>query len=186
MKSVLKFLIGVIETTLVILYLVYEELIYETIGRPLVEYYKSLKVLERFQLFLERSPSFVLLVIFLIAFVVAEALGFLSLPLILMGPPFMILGFIIYALKVPIAAFAFWIFKENKEKLMEYRIINYIYTKLMYYVDKLKDTNVYKRVKVRVEKYKEILKNKKGFMKEFAARLKAKYKIFKNKIKKTK
>jgi hypothetical protein len=183
MKS---FIINIIEYTLIILFILFEEIIYETIAKPIIKYYKSLKILKKLKSFINGKPPFILLTIFIISFLIAEILGLLSLPLILLGPPIMFIGFLLYSIKIPIAAFAFWLFKEYKKEILKYKILNKIYLWIVSKIDILKETDMYKRVKEKLSFIKESLKNRKGLFKEILTELKIKYKFIRKKMKEKK
>jgi len=179
--------IGFVEIILVLFYIVYEELVYTTIAKPIIEWYKKLKLLAKFQAFLLKAPPIVSLLAFLSTFVVAEILGLLTVPVFLMGPPIAFIGVFIYGLKIPVGAFAFWIFKENKERLTKYKIIKIGYDWTMRFVNWIDSSEVYKRVKERAKKYKEMLKKMKGekstIFKKIIVGTKAKYVWLKSKLK---
>ena len=122
-----------VEVILVIGYIVFEELIWNSISKPIIEYLKSLAILENVkQTFLEMN-RYLLVSVFVVILVIAEYLGIFS--LILIAQNQVAMGAFIYALKIPIATFVFWLFDLTKPQLMTFGWLKYAYETLMKGID---------------------------------------------------
>jgi hypothetical protein len=133
--------------------------------------------------------AYVILVLFMVMLASVEALGLYAGYLFVSGN--MVIGLSIYLMKIPIAAFTFWMFRVTEEKLMQFGWFEWIYGKIMASIAWLKSLEIYlgtvdllKRtkayVKVRVREIRE-----KYFLKEspFIKRLKRLYRSIKQTLK---
>jgi hypothetical protein len=78
----------------------------------------------------------------------------------------MLLGLMLYASKIPIAAFTFWMFRVTEAKLMQFGWFRWLYEKIMVAIDWLKSLEIYQRTMHRLKKTKEKLK---GWIADFKA-----------------
>jgi hypothetical protein len=171
----MKFIIKTIETILVIIYIILEEVIYSSIAKPIIELIEDKKIFLRLSAFLNRSNRYFALILFLSMFIKAELLGLLSLTILPISP---IMAIFIYLIKIPIGIFAFWLFKETKEVLLTFNFINISYKKIINIIDYITITKIYRSVKDRLRK----LKTKKSFIKKIIRHSKIIYKKLKNQI----
>jgi hypothetical protein len=153
-KKLLNFLL----TIVVLLYIVFEELIWERFAQPIINYINSLKILKKLELSLQYVNSKLILTIFLAMFVVVEFLGLYAGALFLEGK--VVHGALLYAGKIPIAAFTFWLFRVTKHKLMEFRWFEKSYLYTMKIIDKIKECDIYKSIKYKTTALKSYLKEK--------------------------
>ena len=171
-------LITLFQLILVIAYIIFEEIIWEGIAHPIYRYVHSLKILQKVEENLRAVNAYVILVLFMVMLASVEALGLYAGYLFVSGN--MVIGLSIYLMKIPIAAFTFWMFRVTEEKLMQFGWFELIYGKIMASIAWLKSLEIYlgtvdllKRtkayVKVRVREIRE-----KYFLKEspFVKRLK--------------
>lgn len=157
-----KFIIRIAESILVITYIVFEELIWNIFAKPVFQYFKSLLILDALKKTFLEMHRYLLLFIFIFILGIAEGLGFFSGISILNG--YIFFGIIIYVLKIPVAAFTFWLFDLTKDKLMTFLWLKKAYEWIMDLIDKLINSSVHvyikskilsarKRIKVLVNKY---------------------------------
>jgi hypothetical protein len=153
-KKLLNFLL----TIVVLLYIVFEELIWERFAQPIITYINRLKILKKLEVSLQYVNSRLILAIFLGMFVAVEFLGLYAGALFLEGK--MIHGALLYATKIPIAAFTFWLFRVTKHKLMEFAWFEKSYLYMIRIIDKIKECDIYKSIKLKTMALKTYLKEK--------------------------
>jgi len=151
-KKLLNFFL----TLLVLTYIIFEELIWERLAQPVIRYINSLKILKRLESTLKTVNSTLILVVFLAMFVIVEFLGVYAGALFLEGK--IIYGMLLYAGKIPIAAFTFWLFRVTKHKLMEFFWFEKSYLWIMNLIDALKASDIYKNIKSKSFRIKRYLK----------------------------
>ncbi len=182
-------LITFLQLILVIVFILFEEIIWEGIARPIYEYVHSLKVLQRVETWLQGVNATVILVIFVLMLASVEMLGIYAGVMFVSGH--VALGLSIYLTKIPIAAFTFWMFRVTKEKLMGFGWFAWLYGKLMAAIDWLKALEIYQATMAKLKQVKATLKvwgravRVKYFSQEsaFMKRLKRLYKILKRPFK---
>ncbi len=140
-----KKLINFLLTLVVLVYIVFEELIWERFAQPVINYISSLKILKRLEAYLQTVNSKFILVLFVMMFVLVEAQGLYAGVLFIEGK--VVEGVLLYAGKIPIAAFTFWLFRVTKHKLMEFGWFEKSYLWLMGVIDKIKASEVYINIK---------------------------------------
>jgi len=155
-KKLLQKVYLFIQFSLILIYLLLEELIWHNIAEPIVLYFKELKISTKVDKFLQKQNRYVVLIIFLSMFVIAEALGLLSPVFIAKGLAFM--GFVLYGIKIVLATFAFWIFNTQKETLLSFTFINYSYEKIIYYLHKIKSSEIYIYTTTKIKNIKSVIK----------------------------
>jgi hypothetical protein len=178
-------IILLVQLLLVITFIIFEEVIWEGIARPIYTYVHGLKVLQHIELKVQHANPLLVLSIFVILLVMVELFGVYAGILFISGH--IILGTALYLSKVPIAAFTFWLFKVSESKLMQFGWFKWMYEKIMGVIDWLKSCEVYietmkrlKSLKVKVKQWFSDLKAK-YFDKEsqFVAKLKKLYQSIK-------
>ncbi len=181
--------ITLLQLLLVLLFILFEEIIWEGIAKPIYMWVHSLKVLQRVETWLQRVNATVILVIFVLMLVSVEILGVYAGILFVSGQ--IVLGLMLYLTKIPIAAFTFWMFRVTESKLMQFGWFKWLYEKIMQAIDWLKSLKIYqstmKRLKATKEKIKQWLKKLKAtyFAKEspFVTRMKRLYSSIKRILK---
>ena len=191
MLSVIKHrFTSLLQLILVLIYIVFEELIWEGIARPIYVFIHSLKILHKVEETLHAVNAYVLLVIFVVLLGLVEALGIYAGILFISGQA--LLGISLYISKIPIAAFTFWIFRITEDKLMQFGWFKWIYDWIMKGIDWLKSLEVYQstiqRIKVTKANVKQTMKRvkEKYFAKEspFVMKIKHLYKSIKDSLRK--
>lgn len=182
--------ISLLQLILVIIYIIFEELIWEGIAKPIYEAIHSLKILQKLEAKLQHVNPSVILVIFVILLSVVEAFGIYAGMLFVSGQ--VLLGLSLYLSKIPIAAFTFWLFRVTEEKLMTFGWFKWLYEKMMAMIDWLKSREMYVQTMERLKSVKERIKKVvkafkvKYFSKEspFMTKVKSLYKTIKASLKK--
>ena len=182
----------VFQFILVFLFILFEEIIWEGIAKPIYEKIESLHIIQKLESKIQHTHRYVILAIFSTLLLAVEAAGLLAGVFFVQGQ--MLLGLALYVAKIPIAAFVFWLFKAGKEKLLSFVWFNWCYEKLMAGLDWLKERKAYKDMiaymavlKVKIKAKWKIIQEKYfaeegSFMKELKG-FYAYMKNFKNNIK---
>ena len=179
-------LISLSQLILVMIFIIFEELIWEGIAKPIYEAIHSLKVLQKIEAKLQHINAYVILVIFVLLLATVEAFGIYAGMLFVSGQ--ILLGLALYLSKIPIAAFTFWLFRVSEEKLMQFGWFKWLYDTLMAAIAWLKSREIYLKTMKRLKELKASVKawKEKTFAKEspFVMRLKRLYKNIKASLKK--
>jgi hypothetical protein len=134
-------IITLLQLVVVLIYIIFEELIWEGISKPIYEFIHSLEILQKIETLLCRMNAYIILVVFVFLLGTVELLGIYAGVLFVSGK--MWHGLILYLTKVPIAAFTFWVFRITEEKLMTFGWFKWIYEKVMSAIDWLKSLTIY-------------------------------------------
>lgn len=162
MNKIISTLTHAIFTLLVLGYIFYEELVWERFALPIVHYVQSFKLLKRLEVMLKDVNGKVILVSFVLLFVLVELQGIYAGVLLLEGK--VILWALIYAGKIPIAAFTFWLFRVTKPKLMAFPWFVKTYDFLMHAIEWMKSTETYKAIQTKSVEIRSYIK--KNYMSE--------------------
>ena len=152
-NTVKQKLITLVQLLFVLIFIVFEEIIWEGIAKPFYTWVHSLEALEKIEAWLQKVNATAILVIFVLMLVFVELLGIYAGVLFVSGK--LLLGITIYASKIPIAAFTFWMFRVTEEKLMQFGWFRWIYEKTMIAIDWLKSLEIYQNTMKRLKKTKE-------------------------------
>ena len=178
-------LTSLLQLILVIIYIIFEELIWEGIAKPIYEAIHSLKILQTVEAKLQHVNPSVILVIFVLLLATVEAFGIYAGMLFVSGQ--VLFGLSLYLTKIPIAAFTFWLFRVTEDKLMQFGWFKWLYEKIMASITWLKSREVYISTMQRLKELKVLLKKwkEKYFAKEspFIMKLKKLYKNVKASLK---
>jgi len=178
-------LTSLLQLVLVIIYIIFEELIWEGIAKPIYEAIHSLKVLQKVEKKLQHINASVILVIFVFLLAVVEIFGIYAGMLFVSGK--VLLGLGLYLSKIPIAAFTFWLFRVTEDKLMQFGWFKWLYEKMMAGIAWLKSREVYISTMKRLKELKLLVKTwkEKYFASQspFILKLKKLYKSVKSSLK---
>lgn len=156
LSTILHKLILIFQLILVIIYIIFEELIWEGIAKPVYTFVHSLKILQKVEAKLQHVNPSVVLVIFVVLFVIVEAFGIYAGMLFVSGQVF--LGLTLYISKIPIAAFTFWLFRVTEDKLMQFGWFKWLYDWIMNAIAWLKSSEMYTKMMERLKKIKTSVK----------------------------
>jgi len=182
LKKVQQRLLLIVQFTLVFLFILFEEFIWEGIAEPIYEKIESLHLLQLIEQGINRLNRYVILVLFLVLLLSVEGAGIVAGVLFVQG--YILLGLMLYLIKIPIAAFTFWIFSVTKKKLLRFAWFAWSYEKLMAGIGWLKSQEIYQESLEIIAKVRHKLGEikRRYFAKEsrFMVELKAFYKYLKN------
>ncbi len=172
-------LTSLLQLILVLIYVIFEELIWEGIAKPIYEAIHGLKILQKIETKLQSVNPTVILFIFIILLSVVEAFGIYAGILFVSGQ--VMLGLSLYISKIPIAAFTFWLFRVTEDKLMQFGWFKWTYDWIMKGINWLKSSEVYIQMIERLATVKAGIKKifktfkEKYFAKESSFIIKIKY-----------
>ena len=155
----------VLQFILVFLFILFEEIIWEGIAKPIYEKIESLHITKKLEEKIQHTSRYIILAVFTTLLLGVEGAGILAGILFMQGH--ILFGLMLYIFKIPIAAFVFWLFKASKEKLLSFAWFAWSYEKVMLGFEWLKER----------ESYKEVM----AYMATIKATIKAKWKSFKEK-----
>lgn len=147
-----KFVAKTFESILVIGYILFEELIWNVLAKPILLWFKKLVLLESLKNRLLAMHRYYLLAVFIVILVIAEGLGLLSGYCFING--YLLLGLVIYGLKIPTAAFTFWLFDQTKDRLLKFDWLKASYDFIMDWVDKFINSALHIYIKSRIQSVK--------------------------------
>ncbi|MBK8815763.1 MAG: hypothetical protein IPN42_09780 [Methylococcaceae bacterium] len=157
LKTLYRKILNAVLTVLVLIYLILDELIWERIAEPIYEFIHGLKILQKVEIAIARLNRYTLLILFLFLFAAVEGLGVVAIGLFAQG--LIIPAVIIYAGKIPIAAFTFWLFKIAQDKLLTFVWFKFCYEWLLSVLHKIKTSTVYLHIKAKIVNIKTWFKN---------------------------
>lgn len=176
----------VVQFILVFLFILFEEIIWEGIAKPIYKKIESLHVIQLLEAKIRHTNRYLLLAVFVTLLLGVEGAGILAGIFFVQGH--ILFGLLLYIAKIPIAAFVFWLFKASKEKLLSFAWFTWCYDKLMAGLAWLKERKSYQEMMEYMAKIKKIFKAKVKSIKEkyfaqegsFMKELKAFYVYIKN------
>ena len=133
---------------LLLVYILFEELIWDVFAKPIYQYFKSLIILDSLKKTFLGMNRYILLSVFIFILGIAEAMGFLSGFFVING--YIFPGIFVYALKIPVAAFTFWLFELTKDKLMTFHWLKTTYQYIMDLIDKFIHSDIHVYIKARI------------------------------------
>ena len=158
MSYLIRKFIFLIQFLLVVIFIIFEELIWESIAIPIYNYLHSLKILKKLEYLIKNKINrYILLSIFVAIFLIVEIAGIIAGVLIVGGYP--LIGVTIYITKIPIAGFTFWLFNVGRDKLMTFKWFAISYKKILKFVEWIKMTQVYQSTLKMWKRLKEYLRN---------------------------
>ncbi|MCH9696731.1 MAG: hypothetical protein K0U68_01380 [Gammaproteobacteria bacterium] len=140
-----NFAITTLEYCFVAGFIIFEELIWNVLAQPLINWLNQLKIFEKMRQYFQLMHPNLVLFVFIVIFLVTEILGILSGLTVVSGRVFW--GALIYLMKVPVAAFTFWLFDLTKPKLMTFEWLKSMYDVLMSWKGIIEDSDMYRNLK---------------------------------------
>jgi hypothetical protein len=188
LSSIKHRIILLLQLLIVITYLIFEELIWEGIAKPVYGYVHSLRIMQKVETRLQAFNAHIILFLFVIIFAVVQLIGLYAGLLFMSGQ--ILLGMIVYVTKIPLAAFTFWVFRVTEEKLMTFGWFKWVYEKIMALIAWVKSREIYLKtmdrlmqVKVKIKKFSGEIKEKYFSQKSpFMEKIKSLYRTMKDSI----
>ncbi len=145
LKKLLDRLVLLIQLILVVIFIVFEEVIWEGIAQPIYRYIHELHILQALEAKLKQLNRYVLLVLFLILFVGVEGAGLLAGVMLVRG--MVVTATLLYGAKIPIAAFVFWMFHATESTLLSFDWFRWAYEKVLAFFDWIKEREIYREAR---------------------------------------
>ncbi len=145
LKLLYRKMFNVLLTALILIYLLLEELVWERIAEPVYEFIHGLKILHKAEMKLAGLNRYAVLMLFLILFAAVESLGIVAIGLFAQG--LLVPATVLYAGKIPITAFTFWMFKITQDKLMTFTWFKFCYEQLLSLLHTIKTSSIYLTIK---------------------------------------
>jgi len=149
-------LTSLLQLILVIIYIIFEEIIWEGIAKPIYDKIHALQIIQRMEHVIEKIPSYGILVIFSLLLLLVQGAGIFAGVLFLSGK--ILFGLLLYLSKIPIAAFTFWIFRISEDKLMQFGWFKWLYEWIMKAIEWLKTREMYVKTMERLLEVKKSIK----------------------------
>jgi len=186
LQKIAQRLLLVLQFILVFLFILFEEIIWEGIAKPIQHKIESWHITQKLEQRIVYTNRYILLLIFTVILLVVEGAGIFAGVLFVNGQ--ILLGLLLYITKIPIAAFTFWLFKASKDKLLSFGWFDWLYKKIMNGLEWLKNLDIYKSTVAMMLNFKNNIKKswktiqEKYFTKEssFTTELKSFYEYMKN------
>lgn len=129
LQKIARKLLSFVQFSLVFLFILFEEIIWEEIALPICQYIQSFRILQTLQSKINKLNRYIILVLFTLMLLGVEISGLFAGILFVQGKFWS--GVMLYASKIPIAAFTFWLFRISKEKLLSFGWFAWAYGQLM-------------------------------------------------------
>ena len=152
-----NFAIKLLESIMVIGYILFEELVWNVFAKPIFQYLKSLAILKSAKKIFLGLNRYLLLAVFILILAITEGLGFLAGYYFVKGHFFT--GMTVYASKIPIASFTFWLFDLTKDKLMTFHWLKITYDYLLTLIESFTHSSLYIYTKKRVSTVRAKIKS---------------------------
>ena len=156
LQKIAQRLLLVLQFILVFLFILFEEIIWEGIAKPIYNKIESWHITQKLEKKIVHSNRYMILLVFLSFLFGVEGAGLLAGVFFIQGK--VLFGLLLYIAKIPIAAFVFWLFKVGKAKLLSFNWFNWSYQKLMNGLDWIKDLEIYKSTMAMMLSVKEKIK----------------------------
>jgi len=174
LKKLINKLIHYLLTIIIIGYILFEELVWERFAQPIIRFFSRLKLLKKLNSYLQSLDSKIILVLFVSLFAIVEFQGLYAASLFVQGKA--IHAVLVYAGKIPISAFTFWLFQNVKPKLMEFIWFERAYIYVTMLIDKITRSQIYLDIKTKTTSVKLFIKKKMTHRKgSFKPRIEALY-----------
>ena len=149
-------IVNIFLTILVFIYIIFEELIWDRLAKPIFSYISDLELFKDLEPKILALNSYLILFIFLIPFIIVELLGIYAGILFVSGN--ILLGIVLYLSKIPVAVVIFWFFNITKDILLQFRWLNFIYKNLILIIDKIKHSKIYVMIQDKTSMIKDEIK----------------------------
>jgi len=155
-----------LQLVLVVVFIVFEEIIWEGFAKPLYIFIHELHILQVLQAKLQSVNRYVVLILFVVLLAGVEIAGVTAGVMAVKGMLFS--AILLYTLKLPIAAFTFWLFRVTEKKLLSFGWFKWSYGKVVGLFDWIKSRDIYHDTII-------MAKELKGAVKEFVRTFRVRY-----------
>lgn len=153
-----KKILNIFLILLVFVYIIFEELIWDRLAKPIFSYISNLELFRDLEPKILALNSYLILFIFLIPFIMVELLGIYAGILFISGN--ILLAVVVYISKIPVAVVIFWFFNIAKDRLLQFRWLNFIYKNLLISIEKIKHSRIYLMIQDKTSMIKDEIKKR--------------------------
>ena len=154
-----------LQLLLVVVFIVFEEIVWEGFAKPIYLFIHELRLLQRLQDKLQSVNRYVVLILFVSLLVSVESAGVMAGVMAVKG--MVLSAMLLYALKIPIAAFTFWLFRVTERQLLSFGWFDYLYGRVLALFAWVKSREIYRQT---VQSTKRVKLQIKESMKQFKQR----------------
>jgi len=154
-----------VQLMLVVTFIIFEEIVWEGFAKPIYIFIHELHVLQKLQSKLHSTNRYAILVLFVFLLVSVEFAGIIAGIMVVKG--MVLSAILLYALKIPIAAFTFWLFRATEAKLLSFDWFKWSYGRVVGFFDWIKSRDIYKST---IKTAKEFRATLKEFARSFRSR----------------
>lgn len=156
-------------TFLIFLYILFEEIIWKSAVNPVIQYIVAFHFYRRFLDYVRfRAGRLSVLVLFMIPFAVGEVIGTVS--ALMAAQLHLVSAAALYTMKIPLIVISLGILQNGKEKLLSYRWFAVCYHWIMFQIEKLHNTPLYRQILIRIVRVRNRLKNRSSRLRKWITR----------------
>jgi len=156
LQKILNKAIMLVQLVLVVTFIIFEEIIWEGFAKPIYIFIHELHVLQKLQSKLQSINRYAILILFVLLLVGVEFAGIVAGIMAVKG--MVLSAILLYALKIPIAAFTFWLFRVTESKLLSFDWFKWSYGRVVGFFDWIKSRDIYKSTITMAKELKTNLK----------------------------
>lgn len=144
-KRLIHYIRNALFTLLIFVYIIFEEFIWKTAVKPIVQYIAAFHF---YQCFLDyvrfRAGRFSVLILFMVPFALGEVIGTVS--ALMAAQLHFISAALLYAIKIPLIVIALGILQNGKEKLLTFGWFSVCYIWIAEQIEKLHSSRLYQQI----------------------------------------
>jgi len=161
-------------TTLVLIYFIFEEIVWNQLALPFINYIKQFNIYKMSLNFICEQNKYIILFLFCTMFGFSEYLGFFA--FLFLAKTYVLMFCLFYGLKTIFAIYSLAILNNSKEKLFSFVWFKFTYELVMKIIDYIKNSEYY----IYIQENLKILKIKlKVYVIEYKTKLSEFYTIIK-------
>lgn len=143
-KKLFHYLRNTLFILLIFIYILFEELIWNTAVKPIIQYIAAFHFYHRFLYYVRfRAGRFSVLILFMIPFAIGEVIGTAS--AFMAAQLHLISAALLYTVKIPLIVIALGILQSGKEKLLTFGWFAVCYLWIVAQIEKLHSTRLYQQ-----------------------------------------
>jgi len=127
-EKLFRYMVIGIQLILVAIFILFEEVIWEGIAWPIYRYMHQLQILQKIETYIIQTNKYLILIVFVILLAGVELAGVTAGVMLVKGMVWS--AVLLYALKIPIAAFVFWLFRVTEAQLMSFGWFRWVYLQI--------------------------------------------------------
>lgn len=143
--KLIRFIRNTLFIFLIFIYILFEEFIWKTAVKPIIQYIAGFHFYHRFLEYIRlRAGRFTVLLLFIIPFAIGEVIGTAS--AFMVAQMHIISAALLYTVKIPLIVIALGILQNGKDKLLTFRWFAVCYVWAMAQIEKLHASRLYQQI----------------------------------------